>query len=128
MEKTLDLAMSTEYDLVFDRSRTLKHTLYCFFYTGNTCSVEYPFDFNNYTGATMTVKNTSGTIVQIFSTSDGSISFGSGGKLIFSKTAEEMALVRAGNCYVYDLYLSSSSYPKRAFLIGQINYVQNIGS
>jgi hypothetical protein len=127
MEKTLDLAMSTEYDLVFDRSRTLKHTLNCFFYTGTTCT-EFPFDFNNYSGATMTVKNASGTIVQTFNTSDGSISFGSGGRITLTKTAEEMALVRAGNCYNYDLYLSSSSYPKRAFLIGQINYIQNIGS
>lgn len=127
MEKTLDLAMSTEYDLVFDRSRTLKHTLYCYFYTGSTCG-EYPFDFNNYTGATLTVKNNSGTIVQTFSTSDGSISFASGGRLILTKTAEQMSLVRAGDCYNYDLYLSSSTYPKRAFMIGKITYIQNIGS
>ena len=64
MEKILDLAMSTEYDLTVDRCRTLNRTLYCWIYTGSTGTCgEKEFDFTNdghfqpYSGATMYVKN-----------------------------------------------------------------------
>jgi hypothetical protein len=125
MEKNIDLSMSTEYDLIVDRTRTLNRNIYCWYYSGST--IEYEFDFTFYTGATMTVKNSSGTIVQTFSTLDGSIVLGIGGVLKLFKTAEEMGLVRSGE-YKYDLYLSNSTYPKRAFLRGSINYIQNIGN
>lgn len=119
MERKLDLTLSSEYDLEFDKCRTLDRTLYCWYYTGSTGCGEKEFDFTFYSGATMYIKNSSGTIVMQFSTTDGSIELGLGGQLTLKKTDEEMCRIRAG-CYVYDLYLSSSTYPKRAFLRGKV--------
>lgn len=70
------------------------------------------------------VKNDSGTIVQTFTTLDGSIVLGIGGVFKLVKTDVEMNFVRSG-IYHYDMYLSSSTYPKRAFLTGKITYNQN---
>lgn len=130
MEKELDLAMSTEYDLIVDRCRTLDRTLYCWIFTGSTGSCgEKEFDFTNdghsqpYSGATMYVKNNAGTILLQFSTTDGSITLSLGGQLTLKKSAADMCCIRAGE-YDYDLYLSSATYPKRAFLRGRIKVQQ----
>lgn len=122
MEKQVDLALSSEYDLFVDKDRTLNRNIYCWFLSGCT---EYEFNFFWYTGATMTVKNSSGTIVQQFSVLDGSITLQAGGLLNLYKSAEDMDKVRSGE-YRYDLYLHGSTYPKRAFLRGSITYIQNI--
>jgi len=124
MEKQVDLALSSEYDLIVDKDRTLNRNIYCWYLSGCT---EYEFNFSPYSGATMTVKNSSGTIVQSFSTTDGSIVLQAGGLLKLYKTAEEMDKVRSGE-YRYDLFLTGSQYPKRAFLRGKINYLQNIAT
>jgi hypothetical protein len=121
MENTLDLSQSTKYDLIVEKDRTLSSSIYCTYYSGGT---EYNYDLTPYTGATLVVKNASGTIIQTFNTSDGSITLGIGGLFKLIKSAEEMDTVRAGE-YSYDMYLSSSTYPKRAFLRGKITYVQN---
>lgn len=124
MEKTLDLSMSSEYDLIVDRDKTLNVAVYCTYLSGNT---EYNFDFTFYTGATLTVKNNSGTIIQTFNTTDGSIDLQVGGVFKLIKTADEMGTVRSGQ-YRYDMYLINATYPKRAFLDGDITYNQNIGN
>jgi hypothetical protein len=87
---------------------------------------EVQFDMSAYSGATLTVKNQQGTILMVFSTTDGSIVLGTSSFQLI-KTYAEMDTVRAG-IYVYDMYLSNASLPKRAFLIGKITYVQNIGN
>lgn len=122
MEKIVDLALSSEYNLMVDKDRTLNRNIYCWYLSGCT---EYEFDFWPYSGATMTVKNSSGTIVQQFSTTDGSITLQAGGLLKLYKSAEDMDKIRSGE-YRYDLYLIGTTYPKRAFLRGKINYQQNI--
>ena len=124
MEKTLDLSMSAEYDLIVDRDKTLSVSISCTYFSGTT---EYSYDFTPYTGATLTVKNDSGTIVQAFSTSDGSIDLQVGGVFKLIKTDVEMLTVRSGQ-YRYDMYLSNSTFPKRAFLRGDITYIQNISN
>jgi hypothetical protein len=124
MEKFIDLSMSTEYNLQVDKDRSLNSSIYCTYFSGCT---EYNYDFTFYSGATLTVKNDSGTIVQTFSTLDGSIVLGVGGVFNLVKTSDEMNIVRAGN-YNYDMYLSNATYPKRAFLRGKISYVQNISN
>ena len=124
MEKTLDLSLSAVYDIVVDKDKTLGTSVSCTYFSGST---EYSFDFTPYSGATLTVKNNSGTIVQTFYTTDGSIVLQVGGVFKLVKTYTEMNTVRSGE-YNYDMYLSSASYPKRAFLRGTINYIQNIGN
>jgi len=121
MEKTVDLSFAAMYDIFVDRDKTLSVSVSCTYFSGCT---EYSFDFTPYTGATLMVKNDSGTIVQTFTTLDGSIVLGIGGVFKLVKTDVEMNFVRSG-IYHYDMYLSSSTYPKRAFLTGKITYNQN---
>lgn len=122
MEKSVDLSFAAEYDLVFDKDKTLDVSISCTYFSGCT---EYSYDFTPYTGATLTVKNESGTIVQTFTTIDGSIVLGVGGVFKLVKTAAQMDVPRAGTCYNYDMYLSSSTFPKRAFLRGKATYKQD---
>ena len=124
MDKTLELFLSAEYNLEVDKDRTLNSELYCYYYSGDT-ETELNYDFTFYTGATMSVKNNSGTQVMLFSTDDGSITLGVGGVLTLTKTGEEMNKVRSG-VYKYDIYLSSAAWPKRGFLRGDITFYQNI--
>lgn len=124
MEKNLDLSFASEYDLSVDKDRDLDASIHAVYLSGCT---EYNYDFTLYTGATLTVKNSSGTIVQTFDTDDGSIVLGLGGIFTLIKTAAQMDTVRAG-CYRYDMYLRSSTYAKRAFLTGEITYIQNISN
>ena len=125
MEKSLDLTYAAEYDLTFEKNKTLDVSVSCTYFSGCT---EYSYDFTPYTGATLTVKNQAGTIIQTFSTTDGSIVLGVGGVFDLIKTAAEMDIPRAGNCYNYDMYLSSATMPKRAFLRGNVTYIQNISN
>lgn len=125
MERNIELELSAEYDLSVDKTRTLKSDIYCYYYSGTTTVVEYPFNFDQFTGATMSVKNKSGTQVMTFSTSDGSLTLGTAGKLSFYKTWEQMDKVRPG-IYDYDMYISSAQYPKRGFLRGKIEFYKNI--
>lgn len=128
MEKQLDLTYSAEYNLVVDRDRNLSVSISCLFLSGCT---EYNYDFTPWTGATLVVKNESGTIVQTFSTLDGSLLFvvpKTAGVFKLVKTDVEMNTVRAGNCYHYDMYLTNATYAKRAFLRGKISYQQNIAN
>lgn len=124
MEKFLDLSLSAVYDIELDKNKSLNVSVSCTYFSGST---EYNYDLTIYTGATLTVKNDSGTIVQTFSTSDGSIVLQVGGIFKLVKTDVEMNAVRAGK-YHYDMYLSNSTFPKRGFLRGSITYIQNISN
>lgn len=125
MEQTLNLAMSAEYDLIAERGRTLNTNITATYIdSGGT---EQYFDFTSYSGATLVIKNTAGTIIMTFSTTDGSIILGANGQFSLHKTAEEMLTLRAG-CLLYDMYLSSPTYPKRGFLRGKITIEQNIAN
>ncbi len=125
MERLLELSLASEYDLTVDKGRTLNSNITCT-YLNNTGGTEY-FDFTPYSGATLVVKNTAGTILMTFSTTDNSISLNALGVFNLSKTATEMDVVRAGT-YNYDMYLISGSYPKRSFLRGKITFIQNIAN
>jgi len=123
MENILDLTLASDYDLVVQRGRTLNASITCTYVdvSGNTQN----FDFSSYTGATMMVKNTAGSIIISFSTTDGSILLQNNGVFKLVKTDTEMLVPRVGQ-YSYDMYLSNTTYPKRGFLIGKINVIQNI--
>jgi hypothetical protein len=124
MEKNLDLSLASVYDIQCDRDKTLNSTITCTYIdiTGTT----QLFDFSSYSGATITIKNSAGTVLMLFSTTDGSITlYGNTGKFKLLKTSAEMDVIRSGQ-YNYDMILKSAVYPKRAFLRGKIFFIQNI--
>ena len=125
MNNTLDLFTATEYDLICGKDRTLNCSITCT-YLDVTGGTNY-FDFSSYTGATLVIKNTAGTILMTFSTLDGSILLQANGVFKLIKTSQEMDVVRAG-CYNYDMYISSATYSKRGFLRGKITFIQNIAN
>lgn len=125
MEKQLDLNQASQYDLLVAKDRTLNCSITCTYLdtTGGTQT----FEFSGYTGATLVIKNTAGTILMTFDTSDGSILLQAAGVFKLIKTATEMDAVRAGQ-YKYDMYLRNATYPKRNFLYGNITFMQNIAN
>ena len=123
MEKQLDLSQASEYDLIVAKDRTLNCSITCT-YLNTTGGTEY-FDFSGYTGATMMIKNTAGTILMTFDVSDSSIILQANGIFKLVKTDVQMDVIRAG-VYNYDMYISNATYPKRAFLRGKITFIQNI--
>lgn len=112
----LDIREDSVYDIKINRNRTLNQVFEAYFLSGNT---EVPFDFSPYSGATLEVKKNyaSEHIILTFSTSDGSIVLGVDGQFSLVKSADDLDKVRANN-YQYDMYLSNTSSPKRAFLSG----------
>lgn len=125
MEKQLDLSFASVYDIEVDKDRTLLTDITCTYLdsTGTTQN----FEFSSYTAATLVVKNSAGTILMTFSTTDTSIVLKTLGVFTLSKTSAEMDVIRAGT-YLYDMYLSNVLYPKRAFLRGKITFIQNIAN
>lgn len=116
MSNELDIRQDLTYDIMVNRNRTLNQSLQAFFVSGDT---EYNFDLSVYSGATLEVKkdfNSSITLLS-FTTVDNSIELQSDGIFKLIKTADELNKLRAGQ-YKYDMYLSSESTPKRAFLSG----------
>ena len=94
-------------------------TLTAQYYTGNTVADLVDFDFSNWTGATLTVKQSeraANAIVE-FDTLDGSIVLSSGGTFQLVKTAAELATIQAGS-FRYSMYLRNDTYTHRAFLSG----------
>ena len=123
--QNLDLRQDSQYNLVLNKQRTLNANITAYFFSGDT---ETEFDFSSYSAATLQVRKKPDApfVVLEFNTSDGSIVLPiSGGTFQLIKTAEELALVRAGE-YYYDMYLVSSTYPKRAFLSGEFIIAPNI--
>ena len=117
---TLDLSQDTQYDLIIKKDRTLASVITCVYLTGTTTPVEVDFSFVGYTGATLNVKRDSKSTHTIldFDTDDNSIVLSSTGNTFqLNKTAAELASVPVGE-FLYDMYLKSASYPKRAFLSG----------
>jgi hypothetical protein len=124
INQSLDLSLASEYDLTCDKDRSLNATIEATYMSGTTAMT---FNFNAYTGATLTIKNQQGTILMVFSTIDGSIVLGNYGIFQLIKSYADMNAVRAGQ-YAYDMYLSNSTLPKRNFLRGKITFQQNIGN
>lgn len=122
MEKSLDLLLSSEYDLIVGKNKTL-NSIITATYLNTTGGTEY-FEFSGYTGASLTVKNNAGTVLMNFDTSDGSIVLQTNGQFRLVKSATEMDGIRAG-VYNYNMDLHNAQYPKRAFLRGKITWIQN---
>ena len=127
--QNLDLRQDSQYNLVLNKQRTLNTTITAYYVSGTTTDDTcIEFDFSSYTGATLQVrlKPDSPFKVLEFSTADGSIVLpATGGTFQLKKTDVELSTVRAGQ-YYYDMYLSSATYPKRAFLSGEFTITPNI--
>ena len=120
INNTLDLSLSTQYDLIVDRGRDLNCTIDCTYLSGTT---EVPFSFTSFSDAQLTIKNEYGTIMMAFNTSDGSLILNTSSFTLI-KSDSEMLIPRAGN-YLYDMYLVDT-IGKRGFLRGTITFIQNI--
>ena len=127
--QNLDIRQDSQYNLILNKQRTLNVNITAQYVSGTTTGNTYvDFDFSSYTGATLQVRNKPDApfVVLQFSTTDGSIVLPvSGGTFNLNKTATQLATVRAGE-YFYDMYLSSATYPKRAFLSGSFTIIPNI--
>jgi hypothetical protein len=124
MKQQLDLFTASVYDIEVGKNRTLLSNITCT-YLDVTGGTRY-FEFSGYTGGTLVIKNSAGTILMTFTTGNG-LTLGNNGVFTLSKTAVEMDTIRAGQ-YNYDMYISSATQPKRAFLWGKIIFVQNIAN
>ena len=123
--QNLDIRQDSQYNLILNKGRTLSVNITAQYLSGDTY---VDFDFTSYTGASLQVRTKPDApfIVLQFSTADGSIVLpASGGTFNLNKTAEQLSTVRAGE-YYYDMYLISSTYPKRAFLSGSFTIMPNI--
>jgi len=123
--QNLDLRMDSQYNIVINKNKTLLTNITAYYISGDT---QIDFDFSSYTGATLQVRTKPDApfVVLQFSTTDGSIVLpASGGTFKLKKTATELSTVRAGE-YVYDMYISSATYPKRAFLSGTFTIIPNV--
>jgi len=114
---TIDLRQDAYYNLEIKKDRTLNSVISCVYMSGDT---EVDFDFSSYSGATLDVKRESKSSQTLlnFSTTDGSIVLSTGNTFQLLKSATELATLPVGT-FKYDMYLESTTYPKRAFLWGQ---------
>lgn len=126
-EKQLDLRQDAEYDITINKDRDLSLEIQAEIYSGTTF-LSY-FDFSTYTGATLQVKNkpTDSYSLLTFTLADSSIAFGIDGLFQLIKTASELSQVRSGEFY-YDMYLSSATQSKRAFLSGRFIIKTNVST
>jgi hypothetical protein len=125
MYQNVDIRQDSQYNLILNKQRTLKVNITAQTLSGDTYT---DFDFSSYSAATLQVRTKPDApfVTLQFSTTDGSIVLPlSGGTFQLVKTAEQLAIVRAGE-YVYDMYLTSALYPKRAFLSGTFTIIPNI--
>jgi hypothetical protein len=122
----IDLSQDAVYNLQINKNRDLDQEIQAEIYSGNTLVGN--FDFNGYTGATLTVKIKPQDNFNIltFSTADGSIVLGLDGIFKLFKSSTQLQNIQAGTFY-YDMYLSSPLQSKRAFLRGQFIIIQNVG-
>lgn len=126
MNQNLDLTQDSKYNIVINKNKTLLSTITAYYLASGSTEVEY--DFSSYTGACLQVrlKPDSPFCVLQFNTSDGSIVLpASGGTFQLKKTHTELNLCRAGE-YVYDMYLVSPTYPRRAFISGSFTINPNV--
>lgn len=115
--QNLNLFTDSQYNLVINKNRTLNATITAQFLSGDTY---VDFDFSAFSAATLQVRQKPDApfVMLEFSTSDGSIVLSTGSTFQLIKTATQLSNVRAGQ-YFYDMYLTSATYPKYAFLSGE---------
>lgn len=117
IQNILDTREDSQYNIIINKDRDLNQKFECYFLSGTT---EVPFDFSPYSGAVLQVRKTfdSTPILLEFNTTDGSITLNLDGSFNLIRTAAELSELRSTD-NVFDMYLSSTSKLKRAFLSGE---------
>jgi len=116
MNQIIDFTQDTSYDIVVNRNRTLKAVLHCQYLSGSTY---VDFNFDEYDTVLMHVKQKpdSDNVLLALSSINNTLVMLPDGRLSFDVDNTTMNL-RAGE-YVYDIYLYSTDYAKRAFMSGK---------
>jgi hypothetical protein len=120
-QNTIDLRQDAEYNMVINKSMDLSATITCQYYTGTTVNDIVDFDFSNWTGSTLVVKQNykNDKAILTFDTSDGSIVLSStGGTFQLKKTSTELSTLPLGEME-YTMWLRNAQYTHRAFLSGK---------
>jgi hypothetical protein len=120
MSQIIDLDLGTNIDMQIAKGRDLESTLHCVILSGET---EIDFPFSSYTGATLIVKDSKTTILEL-TTENGMLEFGNDGYLTIKLTNEE-SNVRFGE-YKYNLYLSNMDVTKRQLFYGNFIILNTI--
>ena len=121
----LDLRQDSLFNLTVNKQRTLTANITSYYMSGET---EVDFDFSSYSSALLQLrtKPQAPFVILEFNTDDSSIVLpATGGTFQLHKTWEELQNVRSGE-YHYDMWISSATYPKRAFLSGVMTIISNI--
>lgn len=116
MNQIIDFTQDCNYDIVVNMNRTLKATLHCQFLSGDTY---VDFSFDEYSAIIMQVKQKpdSENVILALSSINNRLVMHDEGRLEFDVDNSTMN-IRAGE-YVYDIYLYSTTFPKRAFMSGK---------
>ena len=120
-QNTIDLRQDADYDMIINKSMDLDATITCQYYTGTTVNDIVDFDFTNWTGSTLVVKQNykHDNAILTFDTLDGSIVLGTtGGTFQLKKTSTELSTLPIGEM-VYTMWLRNATYSHRAFLSGK---------
>jgi len=126
MEKFLDLSTASVYDIEVSKDRTLLANITCTYLDASGNTHFFGFGSSGYTGGTLAIKNNAGTLLMLFTQNSG-LTLSGNGVFTLSKSYAEMNQIRSGE-YNYDMYISSPTQPKRAFLRGKIFFIQNIAN
>jgi len=116
MEQILDLSFARDYDIYVNNIDFVDVTITCIYFIDIN---EFSFDFARYSGATMIITDDDETIVETFSTLDGSIVLEDNGIFKIIKNYDEMDEHISGK-FNYNMNLSSNESPNIDFLSGKI--------
>jgi len=124
MSVTTDIRKGVRMDIEARKGATFTRQYHAMIYSGSTL-IDY--DLEVWTGATIEVrrKANSPVIELSFSTADSTITLGTEGRFVLALDYDTMDGIRAGE-YVYDMYLSNASTPKRDFVYGNFTIYDKI--
>ena len=124
MAKVTDNRLGIRVDIDARKGADFHRRFHAQYYSGTTL---VNIDFNAWDGATMQIRRKPNSpITELsFSTTDGSIVLAEDGRFDLILGYEDMDKIRGGD-YDYDMYLTSTTYPKRDFMYGTMTIEDRI--
>ncbi len=119
-KNTIDTRTDAKYDIILNKNADLDAVYTCQYYTGTTADSIVDFNFSNYTGSSLVVKQNyrSNTAVLEFDTDDGSLILSTGSTFQLLKTGVSLANLPLGE-FEYTMWLRNATKTYRAFLSGK---------